>query len=157
TDTTFSPQISAEEIPAVALQPDGKILLFQYSYLNADPATATLVRLLPDGGLDEGFVPAVPSDVYIESMVVQPDGRILLASPAFQLPGGIVRLNPDGSLDASFKVDLGSSGLIRQIVLEKSGRILVDGWFETEQRSLLRLNPDGSIDGNFDAYISGPS
>lgn len=106
---------------AVALQPDGKILVAG----GPAPGSSTtgvvdflLVRYNPDGSLDDGFGAAgkVTTDLFFGSfdhahaMLLQPDGRILLAggslgSATTAEQFALVRYEPDGSLDATFGVE----------------------------------------------------
>src|SRR6185436_1088793 len=90
----------------VIVQPDGKIILAGYSYIDADFHDAySIVRLNADGSLDTSF-----SD----------DGKILVAGYSEDSNSAdyfsLLRLNPDGSLDTSFSGDgkagfpLGGSG-----------------------------------------------
>src|SRR5262249_37671172 len=96
----------------LALQPDGKIVVagifFNNTTFNADIGIA---RLNADGTFDAGcgsgglvkedFHP----DAAIHAVLVQPDGKIVVAGGPSQ-PGGsnslVARFNPDGTLDASF-------------------------------------------------------
>lgn len=89
-----------------ALQPDGKVIGVGYT-----SAKLQVFRLRPDGSLDPDF--GVGGLVQIingtsaagDSVIVDPDGRIVVAGRSYQ--GGtlsllLVRLQPNGALDASF-------------------------------------------------------
>lgn len=115
---------------AMALQPDGKVIV-------AAKLTAGrlgLMRLTPNGTLDFSFAGngklTVDMNVTVNSLVVQPDGKIIAGGPG---QGGfvILRFNPDGSTDAPF----GGGGGVRVL------------GFTTGQAALneLALRPDGSI------------
>lgn len=89
---------------AVAVQPDGKILVGG----NFDTISATsqprLARLNPDATIDAGFAPVINFEVF--SIVVEDDGRILIGG-GFTLVNGVARthmarLNADGTLDLTF-------------------------------------------------------
>lgn len=131
-DTRFDPGLfygegSTLSVFAIALQPDGKILIggsFACVGSRETPCPAplqrtNLARLHPDGTLDATFdaqlSPFRGSDYgrprplphgSVEHIAVQRDGKILVAG-SFATVGGeprgpLVRLNPDGSLDRSF-------------------------------------------------------
>ena len=91
----------------------------------------------------------------IQSMCVQPDGRILVTG------AGIARLLPDGEEDTSFRPEK-DRGVFRLIGIEEFGgvglallpdaRILVAG-----DKYLVRLRQDGSLDKEFSMYApDGP-
>ncbi|SHE48717.1 delta-60 repeat domain-containing protein [Lampropedia hyalina DSM 16112] len=93
---------------SVTLQPDGKILAAGSGW-----GGFALVRLTADGELDAEFgdggrklVDAGWVEQIGYSVVVQPDGKIVLAGNSWNwidsTDFSIIRLNPDGSLDSSF-------------------------------------------------------
>lgn len=98
-------------VNALALQPDGKLLLTGIVY----DSYMLIARLHPDGRMDDSFGfhgvvnLAVDSVRYLfgKDVVVQEDGKIILTGGAVALGGGssnmiAVRLMPDGYLDGSF-------------------------------------------------------
>jgi uncharacterized delta-60 repeat protein len=126
--------------------------------------SATVVR--GQSALD-GFDPN--ANGAIETIVVQPDGKILIAGSFTTLsPNGgaavtrnrIARLNADGTLDTAF--DPNANGTIYAIVVQADGKILVGGRFsgansiggQTRNR-IARLNADGTLDSAFDPNASG--
>ncbi|MDF7812486.1 T9SS type A sorting domain-containing protein [Hymenobacter sp. YC55] len=94
----------------------------------------------------------------VNSLAVQPDGKILVAG-GFDfvngtLTGKLQRLNPDGTTDATFNVGgTGANGFISNILLQPDGKILVGGGFTTFNGQpfplVVRLNSDGSVDQSF--------
>jgi len=163
---------------AIAMQPDGKLVVAGTTYTNNDFSGEdfALARYNPDGTLDAGFgnngrvttdFPGLAAD--ISAILVQPDGKILVAGGAFPLftflgNFELARYNPDGSLDASF----GSGGIVTThfpqgsyasaLVLQSDGRIIAAGTdyvnFSSEASSntdfaLARYNIDGSPDIGF--------
>src|SRR5437762_4886436 len=107
---------------AVAVQADGKLVVVGQTYKNNDYSDEDFVvaRYNTDGTLDTTFgrsgrvrtdfpgLAAVPS-----SVVIQPDGKIVVAGGAFPLftflgDFKVVRYNPNGSLDRSF----GDGGIV---------------------------------------------
>ncbi len=83
-------ELAEQSLHAVVLQPDGKLLL-----AGGQAGKVSLVRLKADGKLDETFAdqgvarvaaPDAASEAY--DLVLQPDGRIVLAGKAYQSEGG---------------------------------------------------------------------
>lgn len=104
---------------------------------NEHPATLDL-RFSPDFG-------RWPS---IESVAVQPDGKILVAGGSLFIGNtqrGLVRLNADGSLDTSFQPDFQPHEYVSTMTLLPSGKIMV----RYDDRGLVRLFPDGRRDPGF--------
>jgi uncharacterized delta-60 repeat protein len=106
----------------------------------------------------DGFDPGANN--LINALVVQPDGKIVVAGAFTTLGGGgvgtttrngIGRLNADGSLDTTF--DSSVDGTVFALARQPDGKILVGGNFTTlagHSRSYIgRLDPDGSIDSEF--------
>jgi len=163
---------------AVAVQSDGKLVVVGQTYKNNDYSTEdfAVARYNTDGTLDTTFgrggkvrtdfpgLAAVPS-----SVVIQPDGKIVVAGGAFPLftfPGDfkVVRYNPNGSLDRSF----GSGGIVTttfpegsyafDVALQPDGKIIAAGTVFVDFNpgdisdtdfALARYNSDGSLDTTF--------
>jgi uncharacterized delta-60 repeat protein len=85
-----------------------------------------------------------------DSMVVQPDGKILMLGDTWPQAGAIARLEPDGALDQSF----GSGGFaldyrlpsLQALALQSDGRIVATA---TSGVQLARYLADGSPDLSF--------
>ena len=90
-----------ETAEAVAVQPDGKILVAGTWGTNS----FALARYLSNGTLDSGFgtngVVITPSG-FIPDLVLQPDGKILLAGTEGNLDFKVVRYETNGTLDNEF-------------------------------------------------------
>lgn len=156
---------------SVALQSDGKILVAGSS-VNVGKDDFTLVRYHANGSLDVSF----DSDGMVttaiglgqaegHSIVVQPDGKILVAGTAYNGSNydfALVRYNVNGSLDTSFGVngngnvitDIGRGrDLGHSVTVQLDGKILVagDSFNGTHYEfALVRYNSDGSLDTSFD-------
>jgi uncharacterized delta-60 repeat protein len=134
-------------VPSVAVGPDGSILV---------SGDSKLARYTSDGALDLTFGGDGLVDVAARDLVVQPDGRIVLAQTPSD--GGdesdiaFVRLMPNGAPDPTFWAD----GVVRvdtdnpqfvpaaRLVLDAQGRIVaVAGHY------VVRLLPDGNLDSAF--------
>lgn len=115
------------------------------------------------GALDPGFLaaPLTGPNGPVTAMVMQPDGKLVIAGPFTAVHGvarrAIARLNADGSLDTAFDVQLSSQGEVRALALQDNGKIVLGGWFSTvngiTRASLARLNVDGSLDREFAPYL----
>ncbi|HEY8560237.1 MAG TPA: FG-GAP-like repeat-containing protein [Pyrinomonadaceae bacterium] len=151
-DPTFVPpvQAAAGGVVAIAVQPDGKILVYGASLF----AGRDFARLNADGSLDTSFA---TNSTPINTIAVQPDGKILIGFAGATTIGGqtrkgAARLNADGSLDASFP-DLNASSTVFKIVALPNGKIMLGGLFSTlsgqQYQRLARLNSNGTIDASF--------
>jgi uncharacterized delta-60 repeat protein len=123
------------EVLAVALQKDGKILIGgKFAGVNG-AACSRVARLNADGSMDPGFKPGSgPSDL-VQSIAVQPDGKILLGGGFDAVNGvtrhGVARLNADGSLDQSFNNGAGASGYVWRVAVQPDGKVLAAGAFDS--------------------------
>lgn len=156
-DTSFDPGSgSTDWVTCSALQTDGKLLIGGvFESFNGIPSIG-IARLDPDGNVDPGF--NVGGEFYggTETIVIQPDGKILVGGPfGYGSPhAGIERLNMDGSLDSSFDPGSGVYGTLHSIALQTDGKIMIAGNFTQfngiPRSSIARLNADGSLDTSFD-------
>jgi uncharacterized delta-60 repeat protein len=149
---SFNPGAS-NTVYALAVQPDGKILVGgQFTNL-AGQVRNRLARLNPDGSLDTAFNPSVSGAVY--AVAVQSDGKILIAGQLTNVAGTVrsrvARLQPSGALDAAFNPTVNNT--VFAMVLQADGRIVIGGIFSTvggEPHSrIARLNADGTVDSGF--------
>ncbi len=148
---------SSDFVSAVRLQPDGKILVAgKYASISGTPCHG-LARLHPDGTVDPGFTAATGPYAGIDSIALQPDGKVLLCGDRGLIGGafrrGIARLNPDGSLDETFRAVVGTNGGIRSLALQPDGKVVIGGSFSvghgTNLNGVVRLNADGTLDEGF--------
>jgi uncharacterized delta-60 repeat protein len=98
-------------VSAIIVQPDGKLLIAGgFNRVNGRAQAKGVARLQPDGSLDEGFVPGPLGVVWIQCMVLQADGRILIGGTASndlrQGSSRLTRLEADGSDDVTFAPSL---------------------------------------------------
>jgi uncharacterized delta-60 repeat protein len=105
--------------------------------------------------LDPAFNPGTGANGIIETVVQQPDGKILVCGN-FTVFNGITnsyiaRLNADGSVDTNFVSHV--SYWVRTIALQPDGKIVIGGFFNyvagLSRNLIARLNCDGSLDTNF--------
>lgn len=145
------------EVTTIALQNDKKILIAGRFTKYFDEIKNGLVRLNEDGTIDATFNIGTGVDFLINSIVVQADGKVLIAGQFTTYNGvarnKIARLNADGTLDASFKMGTGFNGLVNSLALQLDGKIIVGGSFSSYDNNkalaIARLNPDGSLDSDF--------
>ena len=171
-DTSFDPNANGG-VSAVALQPDGKIVIGgSFSILDPERGSSTsftrenIARLNTDGTVDAGFNPNAAG--AIDVITLQPNGQMLVGGSfnSFQ-PNAVgnsitrnfaARLNADGTLDTSFDPEPG--GNVNGLLLQSDGKIIIGGSFNTLQPALgttiitrnniARVNPDGSVDMSYD-------
>lgn len=157
-DVSFNPGMGANRpIKALALQPDGKILIAgEFTLYNGVPQKH-IARLHPDGKLDDTFNSGTGPDSIVTAIALQPDGKILIGGAFVHYNGlsrrRIARLNADGSLDLSFNPGTGVNGVVNALVLQPNGKILIGGAFTSyngaPRNRLARLNADGNLDVSF--------
>lgn len=149
------------DVLCVALQANGRILVGG-SFQQFDGVLSEgLVRLMPDGSIDATFDIGTAANDRVRSVLVQPDGRILVGGDFDQFNGTpvgrIVRLMPDGSIDPSFNAGTGANDEVIAITQDASGRTIVGGYFTTftgiARNKVARLNADGSLDQGFDPGV----
>ena len=165
---------NADWAEAIAVQPDGKILIAG-SISRSGGGVAALARLLPSGAIDSAFGGGTgkvsnPCSLIVSSQAravqVLPNGKILLAGTL--VDGGIFdflvwRLLADGSCDTSF----GESGIrviafdrggndwdfCRAMAVDGFGRIVVVGSVDFNgadvDMGVVRLTPNGALDTSF--------
>ncbi len=170
-DVSFNPGTGTDDaVRSIALQPDGKIIIGGW-FVNVNGTNRNrIARLNADGSLDETFDPGTGANNDVESVVLQPNGNVLLGGFFTTVNDTnrsyIARLNPDGSLDESFDPGAGIAGValpaIYSVVPQFDGKLFIGGRFttvnSTNRSRIARLNPDGSLDTSFDpgTGVTGP-
>ncbi|MEO7299949.1 MAG: protein kinase [Verrucomicrobiota bacterium] len=140
----------------VALQEDGKILLGGDLTSINGVSCKSIARLTPDGTVDSTFNLWTDTEGTLRSLLIQPDGKILVAGHFTKFHGvkknRIARLNSDGSLDETFKA--GANNVIWTMAAQDDKKILIGGDFTGvdggKQNRIARLNTDGGIDKSFE-------
>lgn len=144
---------------AIAVQPDGHILIAG-AFLTVNGASRQhIARLNGDGSLDTSFTPdasVLPFAVY--AIALQTNGQVVLAryvSP--EDDPRIPRLNSDGSLDTNFVAKAGLCSWATAVAVQLDGKVLIggEGVQDATSTDLARLNADGSLDTSF-ALGTGP-
>lgn len=126
-----------------------------------------LVRYNSNGSLDTSFdqdgmlITALGNAESQSSMVMQADGKYVLAGTDSNYDIAVMRFNSDGSLDNSFgtagkvTTDLGGSETANSVTVQADGKILVVGSSDTDF-ALVRYNTDGSLDNSFNGSVINP-
>lgn len=163
-DNTFSIGAGFNvQVYAIAIQPDEKVIVAGNftSYKGSSVGTTRIVRLMPDGSRDISFNVGLGADAIIEAVLIQPNGKILIAGHFSSFNGHpfsrLIRLNIDGSIDPSFEIGAGFDKNVYSIALQSDGKIILGGSFlfynGVSQKRILRLNPNGSLDLTFNSGI----
>ena len=166
----FDPNANSN-VNAIALQPDGKILMggyFTQLHPLGGPGSTNnyIARLNADGSVDTGFTAG--TDNVVRTLVLQPNGQILIGGTFANVkPTGATsnvarnyaaRLNADGTIDAAFNPN--PNGVVYAMVYQPNGQVVIGGAFTTVQpggtgapvtrNHIARFNTDGSLDTGFD-------
>lgn len=117
---------------------------------------------------DKGFGKGDGADNDVEVILIQPDGKLIIAGQFLYYNevrvNQIARINTDGSIDTTFQSGSGFfsrsyTSNISAMALQNDGKIIVAGQFsyynEQPAKRLARLNPDGSLDTTFDSSKNG--
>jgi uncharacterized delta-60 repeat protein len=172
-DPSFAPEgpaidLAYASIDALAIQPDGKVIVAGNFSQFGVVSVGSIVRLNRDGTMDFTFNPGTgarngsqdddlcgncSSAEHIMQAALQPDGKIIIAGTFDTFDGkkrlSVARLNSDGSLDPTFDMGQGllSNGelaSVEALVIESNGDILLGGSFDSAQgvavNGFVRLN-----------------
>src|SRR5690606_22257771 len=107
-DPGFAPPNLDDDVNAIVVQPDGRILVGG-EFTSANGASAIhVLRLLADGSVDASFASGIDdwSGLGVTHLALQTNGHILIAggfdSVSGQVRERLAKLLPDGSLDGGF-------------------------------------------------------
>jgi uncharacterized delta-60 repeat protein len=146
---------SSTRVDALAVQSDGKVVLAGNFIGVAGQTRVGIARVDAEGVLDSTFNPAPINNCYVGSLLIQPDGQIVIGGQFTQMGGqartNLARLNPDGTAEIGFNPVPDSS--VGAIALQPDGKLVLGGWFThmngQPHTNLARLNPDGTLDNTF--------
>jgi uncharacterized delta-60 repeat protein len=168
-----------DEAQAVALQPDGKIVVAGRvvvgGFLNT--TIIALARYHPNGTLDTSFDSdgkittefSSTGSAEAASVLIQPDGKIVVAGSAttggffLERDFALARYNPNGTLDPTFGISgrgttpFAVAGGFRdavatRVALQPDGKLVVAGHSlaqGTSDFALVRYSPNGRVDTSF--------
>jgi uncharacterized delta-60 repeat protein len=174
-DAAFNPGTGPENnnpgtnhfVRAIALQPDGKIIIGGNFISYNGTSRNSIARLNSDGSLDPTFDPGTGPLGSVRTITLQPDNKIIVGGDFRAFNGAnhtdIVRLNSNGSLDTTF-TGTGADDFLHctfcppagvyTIALQPDGKIVIGGGFISyngiARSHIARINPDGSLDTTFD-------
>lgn len=154
---------------AVALAPDGKIIVAGEINTSAILKDVAVIRLNQDGTRDLSFgvgglfqKNTGSTSESARAVTVLPDGKILLATNAFEDTNedfAVIRLNATGTADLSFGgdgmvvFDFGpANDLANSLAVQVDGKIVVTGSASNGLNTdigIMRLNSDGTPDTTF--------
>jgi uncharacterized delta-60 repeat protein len=152
---------------AVAVQPDGKILVAGYQA--SEGGNMTVWRLTPNGSPDSTFDADGVAQIHLPgieraaALALQNDGKIVVAggdSTSFPEQFIVARLNADGSPDPTFAAVgharwsfVGSQPAVAAtVVIQPDGKIVAAGYTGSpggNEFALVRFHPDGEVDTSF--------
>jgi uncharacterized delta-60 repeat protein len=155
---------------SVAVQKDGNIVASGFTLPGTGTSAMVLARYTPAGALDQtfgagGLITSNPSLGTASALVIQPDGKLVVAGRDRICCGmDVARYLTNGQLDPSF----GSAGIAsfkvpnrwytetKALLLQPDGKLVVggaagnpSGGFDNVDFVLLRLNDDGTLDTGF--------
>ena len=158
-----------EEANAMAIQPDGKIVVVgETSGEASGGAEFALARYNPDGTLDvtfggDGTVTTNLPSSGAYAVAIQADGRIVVVGGGSRF--ALVRYGADGTLDPTFDGDgvvttnfTPKADVAYAVTIQADGRIVAAGvsgvvgtnlHFDDTKVALARYNADGSLDTSF--------
>ncbi len=172
-----SPTNGADSAQAVAMQPDGRIVVAGTCAMGATGDDLCVARFDDDGSLDGGFdidgiatlnvSPSNGADAAF-GVAIQPDGRIVVAGTCDMGASGhdycVARFEEDGSIDGGFDGDGVATASVSSVVggydeatsvaLDDTGRIIVGGYCDMGATGadfcLVRFHAGGGLDSSFD-------
>lgn len=152
---------------AVALQPNGKIVIAGSAGATAPLMEFAVARYHDNGSLDTSFggtgkvITAVgPNEDRAYAVAIQSDGKIVVAGRTFHLTDDValVRYLPNGALDSSFgsggivitDVTPGQSDAARGIAIQSDGKIVIAGTSGGPNlMAVVRYAANGTLDSTF--------
>lgn len=155
---------SNNRIFAMAVQPDGRVVIGGNMTTYRGVTVGRLARLGRDGEVDVTFNANIGSGSpgQINAVAFDANGRILVGGTFITFNGQshrrIVRLNSNGTVDGSFSVGSGiSSGSVTSIAVRPDGRIILGGSFSSfngvSAGRIVQLLPDGTVDPSFNTTV----
>jgi uncharacterized delta-60 repeat protein len=165
TDTSFGAGLAGTNvgIQALALQPDGKILIGGFFTSVNGVSVNRIARLNADGSLDTGFGNGLAgANNPVSAIALQSDGKIVIGGTFTSVNGTAVtrlaRLNADGTLDGTFAPNL-TGASVSVVLVQSDGKIVIGGSFSQiggqPRANIGRLNADGSLDAGFGNGLAG--
>jgi uncharacterized delta-60 repeat protein len=160
---------------AIAIQPDGKIVIAGYSTWYGGLDEFLVARYLANGQPDNTFgengsnyrlanFAANASFDNGYALALAPDGKIVVAGTAWngaRQVWGVARWNGNGTPDASFDgdgkafLDFGPGSAAYAVLVQPDNRIVLGGKTGANDFALARLLENGAPDASFGPYRNG--
>ena len=171
-DSTFIRPNPTDAVTAIAVQPDGRILVGgRFISLNPIDASSSqagnqIIRLNSDGSLDEPFILEVGINGVVNAIVVQTDGEVVLggnfnqinAPDAPERCNNIARFDSNGLAEISFNP--GNTDSVLAVAIQPStGDFILGGSFTNiggvTAQFLARVTTAGVLDTTFNPQVNG--
>lgn len=157
-DSTFDAGSGLNErILTTSIQSDGKIIIGgRFTTFNGIQKNY-IVRLNPDGSLDNSFNIGTGTNDWVNTTTIQNDGKIIIGGN-FTVYNGIiknriVRMHLDGSIDTTFNIGTGFNNSVYAISIKSDGKIITGGNFSTYNEissiNMVCFDTIGKIDFSF--------
>ncbi|HUS37391.1 MAG TPA: Calx-beta domain-containing protein [Verrucomicrobiae bacterium] len=152
-DLTFDPGLGFNgTVRSIAVQADDKILVGGDFTTSNGLDRLRIARLELNGANDPSFDPGTGADATVSSIVLQPDGKLIVAGDFVTFNQhyrrSVVRLLPNGSIDFSINFGTGPNGAVNSVALQSDRGILIGGDF-TEVDGLPRNKVARLFGGSF--------
>lgn len=151
------PGIGVPNSAAVAVQPDGSVIVGGTFTIGGAAPRAGLARFRSDGSIDTAFTATLNAGGAVSSLLTLSDGRVVIggnfSSVNGQARGNIAAFLADGSLDPVFGATITTNGAVTKLAARSSGGLFIAGSFTTvggsRRNQLAALANDGTLDGGF--------
>ncbi len=159
---------------AIAIQPDGKIIIAGHTQADGSTMDFLIARFHPTGTVDNQFgdafgiktVPFGSGYDAASALALTPDGKIVVVGSATignRLVGSVLRLTNTGQPDTSFGpnhdgkvlVNFDDTSFLNSVIVQPDGKIVVGGYYNGDfflQRLLVSGQPDPSFGVNGSGY-----
>jgi uncharacterized delta-60 repeat protein len=142
----------------VALIGRGGIPMIAGTFTNYNNQTQHYVaRLLSNGNLDPVFNPVPGPDAFVNAVVAQPDGKVIIGGDFNKVNGvshaKLARLFTDGTLDTNYTAF--ADGTVASLALQPDTNLVIGGVFTKVNNhvryGIARLKSTGVLDDSFKA------
>jgi uncharacterized delta-60 repeat protein len=169
-DTAFAPDPAAvgeqPAILAVAVMPEGKILVGKRWDRNDPSRYNGLALLNPDGSADDSFRAELNlAGAHFYAVAAQPDGTVLAAGSFTCINGvarnaSVARFQADGSLDPTFNSVAPTNDFVFSLATQPDGKVILARSYSVHTGEsphyLVRLDAQGNWDATFQPQFDSP-
>ncbi len=149
-EATFSTNIKSASViipQALAVQANNKVIVGTVITQENYDYKGLINRVETDGRIDRTFSTAHLDIRWLNQIVVQADGKILVSGsfgPKGEFRKTLIRLHADGLLDDGFNPPVNMFGGLSSVTMLEAGKILLG-----TGRGVVRLLPTGELDDSF--------